>query len=392
MDLKSNHASPVLAETSPINKSRLGLRANSVPCSAPSAPFSSGLYLIVPRKKNGILEDVRSPAWLDAMKLSSPSAKLMANDGDNDVVASEADVAYQTWMLKYPSALLSFGQFANYAKGKRIVLFLDYDGTLSPIVEDPDHAFMSETMREAVKKAAECFPTAIISGRSRDKVFEFVGLPELYYAGSHGMDIMGPVKSSSNDHTNSIRSTDKQGKEVNLFQPASGFLTMIGKVFASLVEATKDIEGVMVENNKFCVSVHYRNVDEKNWKDVAARVSGILKEYPQLRLTHGRKVLEVRPVIDWDKGKAVMFLLESLGLSKCEDVLPIYIGDDRTDEDAFKVLREGNRGCGILVSSIPKESSAYYSLRDPSEVKEFLNSLVIWKKSSALRYTIERRI
>ncbi|KAI3442975.1 L-ascorbate peroxidase [Psidium guajava] len=76
-------------------------------------------------------------------------------------------------------------------------------------------------------------------------------------------------------------------------------------------------------------------------------------------LTMIGKVLEVRPVIDWDKGKAVMFLLESLGLSKREDVLPIYIGDDRTDEDAFKVLRERNRGYGILVSSIPKESNAY---------------------------------
>ncbi|XP_030532938.1 trehalose-phosphate phosphatase A [Rhodamnia argentea] len=383
MDLKSNHASPVLTETSPINKSRRGLRANLLPCSAPSAAVSP-LYLTIPRKKNGILDDVRSAAWVDAMKSSSPPPKMITKDITNDVEAAEADVADQIWMQKYPSALLFFEKFANSAKGKRIVLFLDYDGTLSPIVENPDCAFMSESMRAAVEEAAKCFPTAIISGRSRDKVFEFVGLTELYYAGSHGMDIMGPVGSSSDDHPNSIRSTDKQGKEVNLFQPASGFLTTIGKVCASLVEATEEIEGVTVENNKFCVSVHYRNVDHKDWKEVAARVNGILKEYPHLRLTHGRKVLEVRPVIDWDKGKAVMFLLESLGLSKCEDVLPIYIGDDRTDEDAFKVLREGNRGYGILVSSVPKESSADYSLRDPSEVMEFLNSLVLWKESSTL--------
>lgn len=384
MDLKSNHASPVLTETSPINKSRPGHRANLLSCSAPSAPFSPGLWLTIPGKKNGILDDVRSATWVDAMKLSSPPTKMMTKDINNDVVAAEADVAYRIWTLKYPSALLSFEQFANYAKGKQIVLFLDYDGTLSPIVENPDDAFMSVSMQEAVKKAAKCFPTAIISGRSRDKVFEFVGLSELYYAGSHGMDIMGPVRPSSDDHPNSIRSMDKQGKEVNLFQPASGFLAMIGEVFASLVEATEEIEGVTVENNKFCVSVHYRKVDQTDWEEVAARVNGILKEYPHLRLTHGRKVLEVRPVIDWDKGKAVMFLLESLGLSKCKDVLPIYIGDDRTDEDAFKVLREQNRGYGILVSSVPKESNAYYSLRDPSEVMEFLESLVIWKESSAL--------
>jgi trehalose 6-phosphate phosphatase len=85
------------------------------------------------------------------------------------------------------------------------------------------------------------------------------------------------------------------------------------------------------------------------------------------------KVLEVRPVIDWNKGRAVEFLLESLGLSNKDDLLPIYIGDDTTDEDAFKVLRDGNRGFGILVSSIPKESNAFYSLRDPSEVIITLN-------------------
>lgn len=80
------------------------------------------------------------------------------------------------------------------------------------------------------------------------------------------------------------------------------------------------------------------------------------------------QVLEIRPVIDWNKGKAVEFLLESLGLADSDDVLPIYIGDDRTDEDAFEVLRRSGRGFGILVSSVPKETKASYSLRDPSEV------------------------
>lgn len=66
-------------------------------------------------------------------------------------------------------------------------------------------------------------------------------------------------------------------------------------------------------------------------------MTSILSEYPKLRLTQGRKVLEIRPTIKWDKGKALEFLLESLGFANSNDVLPIYIGDDRTDEDAFKV-------------------------------------------------------
>ncbi|XP_062092165.1 trehalose-phosphate phosphatase A [Humulus lupulus] len=384
MDIKSNHTVPVLTDPAPLSKSRLGVHSNLFSYSPPGAAFSPSLLLTIPRKKTGVLDDVRSSSWLDAMKASSPPHRKI-NCINNDSPTYDVDFAYRTWMAKHPSALKSFEQITNMAKGKRIALFLDYDGTLSPIVDNPDFAFMSDAMRAAVKKVAKYFPTAIISGRSRDKVFKFVGLTELYYAGSHGMEIMSPVEQSIlEDHPNCFRSSDKQGKDVNLFQPAREFLPMIEEVYKSLIENTKEIEGVRVEDNKFCVSVHYRNVEEKSWDTVAQRVEDILKDYPRLRLTHGRKVLEVRPVINWDKGKAVVFLLESLGLSGCDDVLPIYVGDDRTDEDAFKVLRERNCGHGILVSSVPKETNAFYSLRDPSEVMEFLKSLVIWKKSSAL--------
>ncbi|KAL2550136.1 Trehalose-phosphate phosphatase A [Forsythia ovata] len=384
MDLKPNHTSPVLTDSASMNNSRMGIHSSLLPYSPNGSVFSRSLFLTIPRRRPGILDDVRS-SLLDAMKSSSPTHIKLTKDSSMELTLSDGEVAYRNWMIKYPSALASFEQIENVARGKRIALFLDYDGTLSPIVDNPDHAFMSNAMRAAVRNAAKYFPTAIISGRSRDKVYEFVGLTELYYAGSHGMDIMGPVRSISNDYVNCIRSSDKQGKGVNLFQPASEFLPMIDEVFRSLVETMKGVAGAEVENNKFCVSVHYRNVDEKSWTVVGQYVEEILKNYPRLRLTHGRKVLEIRPVLDWDKGKAVEFLLESLGLVDCDDVLPIYVGDDRTDEDAFKVLREGNRGYGILVSSIPKESNAFYSLRDPSEVMEFLNNLVKWGKTKCSR-------
>ncbi|XP_028077387.1 probable trehalose-phosphate phosphatase F [Camellia sinensis] len=139
-----------------------------------------------------------------------------------------------------------------------------------------------------------------------------------------------------------------EGKEVNLFQPANEFLPMVDKIYRSLVETTKSIKGAKVQNNKFCVSIHYRNVDEKDWKTIAQCAQETLKDSPRLRLTHGQKVhrsiqfkiLEVRPVLDWYKGKAVKFLHESLGLSNSDDVLPIYVGDDCFDEDAFKVVED----------------------------------------------------
>ncbi|KAG5066066.1 hypothetical protein GLYMA_04G119700v4 [Glycine max] len=382
MDLKPN-LNPVLTDATPLTRSRLGVPSGLSPYSPIGATFPHGNMLAIPRKKTGILDDFRSSGWLDAMKSSSPTHTKVSKDVSHGI--GSPDSAYSTWLLKFPSALASFDQITNCAKGKRIALFLDYDGTLSPIVDNPDSAFMSDNMRAAVKIVAEYFPTAIISGRSRDKVYEFVGVSDLCYAGSHGMDIIGPSRQSiSDNHPDCISSADKQGVEVNLFQPAAEFLPMINEVLGLLMECTEDIEGATVENNKFCVSVHYRNVDEESWQIVGQRVYDVLKEYPRLRLTHGRKVLEVRPVIDWDKGKAVTFLLESLGLN-CDDVLAIYVGDDRTDEDAFKVLKEANKGCGILVSRAPKESNAIYSLRDPSEVMEFLTSLAEWKSSIQAR-------
>lgn len=305
---------------------------------------------------------------LGVMKLPSTCAVPYENSGSSEVAA------YNTWLAKFPSALASFDQIIANAEGKKIALFLDYDGTLSPIVNDPEKAFMSPEMRTAVKNVAKLCPTAIVSGRSRDKVFEFVKLKELYYAGSHGMDILASYVDSE--------SKTKDDKKVKLFRPASEFLPMISEVYKSLVESTRLIKGAYVENNKFCVSVHYRNVDKKDWTLVAQLVDDVLKAFPRLKLTTGRKVLEVRPVIDWDKGKAVEFLLGSLRLDDPESVLPIYIGDDRTDEDAFKMLRERKCGYGILVSQVPKETEAFYSLRAPSEVMEFLDLLVRWKEQS----------
>lgn len=377
MELKSTKASPVLADPVPVNK-RLGIHSGLLPCSQSGPSFSSNGSSI-PRKKPGKLDDVCSNGWLDAMKSSSPPRKKVLKDFNFvDLVPDDGDAAYESWKIRYPSALNSFQTISSRARNRKLVVFLDYDGTLSPIVDDPDRAFMSDDMRSAVRSVAKHFPTAIISGRSRDKVFALVGLTELYYAGSHGMDIIFPAKDmvSGNNNLHYVKSTDKEGKEVNLFQPAREFLPLIDEVYTKLVETSKDITGAKVENHKFCVSVHYRNVDQDSWPLIAQYVHDILKDYPRLRLTHGRKVLEIRPVINWDKGKAVEFLLESLGLSNSDDVLPIYIGDDRTDEDAFKVLKKRGCGYGILVSSIVKESNAFFSLKDTSEVQVFLESLV----------------
>ncbi|XP_010477481.1 PREDICTED: probable trehalose-phosphate phosphatase C [Camelina sativa] len=301
---------------------------------------------------------------VDSLRDSSPTR---IRSSSSDELVSENDDEISSWIALHPSALDMFDKIMSDAQGKKIIMFLDYDGTLSRITEDHDKAYITDEMRDVVKEVALHFKTAIISGRSTDKVQSFVKLAGIHYAGSHGMDIKGPTN------------TDESNQEV-MFQPASDYLPMINEVVNVLKEKTKCIPGATVEHNKFCLSVHFRRVDEKGWAALAEQVRLVLIDYPKLRLTHGKKVLELRPSIKWDKGKALEFLLNSLGLAESEDVLPVYIGDDRTDEDAFKVLCERGQGFGIVVSKTMKETYASYSLKDPSQVKEFLERLVKWKK------------
>ncbi|GJN33150.1 hypothetical protein PR202_gb21717 [Eleusine coracana subsp. coracana] len=285
---------------------------------------------------------------------------------------------------------------------------------------------MSEEMRDAVRGVAKHFPTAIVSGRCRDKVFNFVKLNELYYAGSHGMDIKGPTVQSNNVEASAeavhfqagseflpvIEEVTKQTSTTRLSSSSANTLLLVienfvvvsamhgtpvlfhgtrsqhaaktnlmyesrvVQVYRTLTSKMEPIPGAKVEHNKFCLSVHFRCVQEEEWESLNQEVRSVLKEYPDLKLTHGRKVLEIRPSIKWDKGKALEFLIKSLGYAGRSDVFPIYIGDDRTDEDAFKVLRNMGQGIGILVSKYPKETAASYSLREPAEVKEFLRKLV----------------
>lgn len=334
------------------------------PCSGPYVLVSGRKKLENNTNNNSTNSNSNSktnPNWVDSMRASSPPK------------SSPSSVSSDSWMASHPSALEMFNKIIKAAKGKQIVMFLDYDGTLSPIVQDPDRAFMSNEMRAAVKAAAKYFPTAIVTGRCKAKVYDFVKLEELYYAGSHGMDIEGPANRKDN-------------KSI-VFQPASEFLVMIDKVTKDLAEKIKAIHGARVENNKFCVSVHFRCVDEKKWGELAQLVKEVLDNYPKLKMTHGRKVLEIKPIIEWNKGKALEFLLDALGFAKSSNVLPIYIGDDRTDEDAFKVLQKRKQGFGILVSKFPKETSAAYTLQDPSEVMCFLQRLVEWKQMSQRGYS-----
>lgn len=233
---------------------------------------------------------------------------------------------------------------------RRIVFFLDYDGTLSPIVEDPDTAYIPDRTREALALVAERFTTAIVSGRSKQKIMSMVNMQQLIYAGSHGFDIEGPNGSISH-------------------RVATEWLPSLNNAKEKLQKLVPAFPGSSVEDNWLSVSFHYRKCAPTRIPDAQARVDELAKELGLVR-TKGKMVYELRPVFDWHKGKAVEYLLDTLNMGP--DVLPIYIGDDVTDEDAFKVLR--GRGISVIVadSSVPRDTHADMRLDDPYEVQRFL--------------------
>jgi trehalose 6-phosphate phosphatase len=250
-----------------------------------------------------------------------------------------------------PSALKNVQEIAR--RGDRPAIFLDYDGTLTPIVSHPEKALPSDSMRQALQALVLQAPVAILSGRDLDDVRQRVNIGAIVYAGSHGFDIAGP---------RGLR------KEM-----AIEFLPKLDMVEKELGKQLSGITGARVERKRFSIAAHYRNVNESDVPKVKRAVSEVAARHRELRKMDGKKVYELLPDIDWDKGKAVLWLLETPGLENAK-IRPIYIGDDRTDEDAFHALETS--GVGILVRQQPRPTAASYSLKDPAEVERFLRELV----------------
>lgn len=251
-----------------------------------------------------------------------------------------------------PSALEHVQEIAG-AGDRGLAIFLDYDGTLTPIVSHPEKAFLSDSMRQTLRTLATRTPVAILSGRELEDVRTRVGIHGIIYAGSHGFDIAG------------MRELRRQ--------EATKFLPALDAAEKELREKLAGIAGAVIERKRFSIAAHYRNVNESDFPELERAVSEVAARHRELRTMEGKKVYELLPNTDWDKGKAVLWLLEHLRL-ECPDARPIYIGDDRTDEDAFRALEQ--RGVGILVSEEPRPSAATYSLGNPSEVERFLRELV----------------
>lgn len=250
--------------------------------------------------------------------------------------------------------------FKEKLKDEYIFLFLDYDGTLTPIVETPEKAIISQRTKnllERLSKSPKC-KIAIISGRVLKDIKNKVGLKNIIYVGNHGSEIKGP--------------------KIKFESPMSpGCRAILKRIKTELTQRLSLIKGIIIEDKGFSLSVHFRLVDKKQIPQVKTIVHETTIVYVvrnEVKIKPGKMVLEIRAAGEWNKGKVVLWLLaRQKFIIKDRTTIPIYIGDDVTDEDAFKALKD--KGLTIFVGR-PKPSYARYYLKNPKEVVELLRRIL----------------
>jgi trehalose 6-phosphate phosphatase len=250
---------------------------------------------------------------------------------------------------------------ADYRSASHILLLADYDGTLAKIVGRPEDAVLSTGVRQKLITLARKskISTGVISGRRIAELKSLVAIEGIYYAGNHGMEIEGPGLSF-------------------ICPGAEAARPVIDGLARELAAALKGIAGVIVQEKGFSLSVHYRLAPDKEDIVTSAvkRITAPHVDKGEIRVYAMKKVWEIRPPIDWDKGKAVAFIGRQisarLSLSR---LLTIYLGDDTTDEDAFRVVRPP-AGWSIFVGEKNRTSAADYFLNSTAEVETFLTRLL----------------
>ncbi|MFN8110492.1 MAG: trehalose-phosphatase [Thermoleophilia bacterium] len=258
-----------------------------------------------------------------------------------------------------PNALTDWPRVREVLAGRRPAVFLDYDGVLTPLVPRPEDAVISDRMREVVRALAARTPVCVVTGRDRRTAQRLMGMRDLVVAGSHGFEMWSP--------DGSLRSPMESGE----------FDELLGAVTRRLEEGVGTLPGVIIESKPSSVSVHYRVAGEDATAAVQEEVARILAEHPELKLTPGKRVRELLPNVPWDKGAAVRHLLTVLGLDT-PDVVPVYVGDDITDEHALEAVRDlGGLGVhvGDPVEGEDRPTHATYGLHSPDEVGLLLEKL-----------------
>ena len=235
----------------------------------------------------------------------------------------------------------------------RVLLLLDYDGTLTPIVARPEIAILPDEARRSLEELVENerFVVGVVSGRELAELEGLVAIPGLIYAGNHGLEM--------------------RGLGMDFVHPeALGFIELLAEIAGVLERELKDVPKVLVHDKKLTLSVHLRNVLDSYVRKVDRTVTSVVEAYAsdgQVKITRGKKVLEVRPNISWGKGEAIEKIRQDCG----DSPVPMFFGDDQTDEDGFAVVQNAN-GIAVYIGPPRQETKALHQLESPAEVAQVL--------------------
>jgi trehalose 6-phosphate phosphatase len=234
-----------------------------------------------------------------------------------------------------------------------VLLTLDYDGTLTPIVSRPDLAVLPAGVRALLVELTgnSKYLVGVISGRSLEDVREKVDVEGIVYAGNHGLEMEGP----------GVRFLHPEAKSLK---------GLLEQVCRDLGDNLAHYPGVVVENKGLTLSVHYRMTPNSLANEVEEVFKATVlsfRDSAQVKITGGKKVLEVRPNVEWHKGKAIGKLMEL----HPEVSLAAFFGDDLTDEDAFAAVQDAN-GIAVFVGPTRQPTKALHRVDSPEEVSEAL--------------------
>ena len=244
---------------------------------------------------------------------------------------------------------------------REVVLFLDFDGTLAPIVDDPDAAAAPPETQEVLERLARSCTVAIVSGRDLADVRHRVEIDGAWFAGSHGFELVSP---------------DGEHHEQQVVGDA---IPALDEAERELTDRLGDEPGVRVERKRFALAVHTRQADDQATERAEGAVEQVGEEDERLRVTGGRAVKELRPNVDWDKGTALRFMLDRLaadGDGRRGRTVPVYAGDDLTDEDALRAVHRD--GIGIVVANDEhgdRPTVAHVSVAGPDDLRDVLTRL-----------------
>ena len=287
-------------------------------------------------------------------------AEFLASGADT-VITDLTEVTVRTGdkpMSQIPNAVAAYPQLIEVIGARPLMVALDFDGTLSNVVSDPATATLVHGAAGALAQLAHHCPVAILSGRDLPDIRDRVGVAGLWYAGSHGFELVRPDGSYHQNHT------------------AAAAVPILEQAATELRKNLTQIPGVRVEHKRFAVAVHYRQVAAEHITQVISTTQR-LGQQENLRVTPGRKVIELRPNLDWNKGTTLTWIRNQL--QHLTTPLTIYIGDDLTDEDAFDTLQFD--GIAMIVRHAEhgdRPTAATFTLDNPHQVYQFIQHSAQW--------------